>query len=147
MNNEDLLRTLGRVEKWMSMNSTARYRSAGGIRLIRRVIETDVPALLAEVERLQSIVSLSTQVLPETPDLTRPPGYFIAARDRNGNIRLNNGKGLLVAMKDVTRSDVLRWLEMATKERFRNQYEAALRLLDQEYAEGIVAGIKEREKR
>lgn len=56
--------------------------------------------------------------------------YYCAARDSEGHIRLDCGRGLLVARSAHTREDVQGWLDRATDPRFAAQYRAALALLD-----------------
>lgn len=58
--------------------------------------------------------------------------YFKAARDTEGHIRLLSGRGLMVAHKDHTRDDVQRWFDMAVNGYYREQYRAALDLIDAE---------------
>lgn len=59
---------------------------------------------------------------------------YVAARDPDGNIRLNNGFGILVARPSDTRADIERWLAFSRHPRFKRQYAAALDLLDREAA-------------
>lgn len=58
--------------------------------------------------------------------------YYCAQRDRQGNIRLNCGRGLLVAEADHTRDDVQGWFDRSKPGQYREQYRAALALLDRE---------------
>lgn len=60
--------------------------------------------------------------------------YYCAQRDDQGNIRLNGGRGALVANPDHTRADVQGWFDRSKPGRFREQYRAALALLDREAA-------------
>jgi hypothetical protein len=62
-------------------------------------------------------------------------GYYQAARDQDGHIRLAGGVGSLVAMADDTYAEIRDWRDRATNPRFIRQYEAALELLDREWAE------------
>jgi hypothetical protein len=55
--------------------------------------------------------------------------YYTARRDSEGNIRLNNGKGALVANSDHTIADVQGWLDRATEDKWKAQYRAALKLM------------------
>ena len=56
------------------------------------------------------------------PDLTEPVmadgdrALYTAARDRQGNARLQSGRGRLVATPDHTIADVQRWLDNAERE-------------------------------
>lgn len=65
--------------------------------------------------------------------------YYCARRDSAGNIRLNCGKGMLVANADHTIQDVQNWLARATEERWAAQYRAALTLLLDEAKEAVAA--------
>ncbi|RZK74745.1 MAG: hypothetical protein EOP28_02405 [Rhodococcus sp. (in: high G+C Gram-positive bacteria)] len=57
--------------------------------------------------------------------------YYCAEYDDHGGIRLNCGKGLLVALDSDTRHMVQRWHDAAKPtQRFRAQYESVLALLD-----------------
>lgn len=58
--------------------------------------------------------------------------HYCAARDSQGGIRLSGGRGLLVANADHTRRDVEGWFRMSKPGYYREQYRAALRLLDTE---------------
>jgi len=64
-------------------------------------------------------------------DLTRE--YFTAARDGEGYIRLQRGKGLVVAGPDVERSQVQGWFDRSKSGRFREQCRAALAVFDMEH--------------
>ncbi|WP_109523719.1 MULTISPECIES: hypothetical protein [Nocardia] len=55
-----------------------------------------------------------------------------AGRDVMGNIRLNDGTGLLVALKRNTRAEVQGWLDRSVNPNFSAQYAAALALFDRE---------------
>lgn len=57
---------------------------------------------------------------------------YCAARDSQGGIRLNGGYSLLVAEYGHTRADVADWFRMSKPGDYREQYRAALRLLDRE---------------
>ena len=63
--------------------------------------------------------------------------YYCARRDSAGNIRLNCGRGLLVANADHTIANVQEWIDRATQDRFRLQYEAAMKLLLEEAQEAL----------
>ena len=57
--------------------------------------------------------------------------YYCAEYDGHGGIRLNCGKGLIVALESDTRTMVQRWYDIAKPtERFRAQYQSVLALLD-----------------
>lgn len=58
--------------------------------------------------------------------------YYRAERDRDGNIRLNNGLGLLVATARNSRGDIQGWRNRAANPKFIAQYDAALELFDRE---------------
>lgn len=58
--------------------------------------------------------------------------YYCAQRDSQGHIRLNCGRGLLVANSDNTRADVQTWLDNAGNGTHAANYRAALNLFDQE---------------
>jgi hypothetical protein len=88
--------------------------------------EADAQALRALIAK--SVVYEVKQVDPQQP---KPDSYYIAARDSEGNIRLNSGKGALIANPDHTRANVQGWLDMAHG-KWRKQYEAALQLIDSE---------------
>lgn len=57
-----------------------------------------------------------------------------AGRDAKGDIRLNEGRGALVANATNTRADVQGWFDRSQPGRFRDQYAAALALFDREAA-------------
>ncbi|NKR75829.1 hypothetical protein GS492_25135 [Rhodococcus hoagii] len=58
--------------------------------------------------------------------------YYCAERDSEGNIRLNCGRGLMVANADHTRDDVQGWFDRSKPGQYREQYRAALALFDRE---------------
>lgn len=66
--------------------------------------------------------------------------YFTAERDSEGSIRLNRGRGALVALRHHSRRHVEVWLRQAVEEKWRRQYQAALDLLDREAAAAAKAG-------
>lgn len=55
--------------------------------------------------------------------------YYCAARDNQGGIRLNGGRGLLVANADHTIDDVRGWFDRSRPGAYREQYRTALRLM------------------
>lgn len=62
--------------------------------------------------------------------------YYIGARDSDGAVRMNSGRGALVMLATQTRGDVQGWYDRAEPgSRWQKQYAAALRLLDQEEAD------------
>ena len=63
--------------------------------------------------------------------------YYCARRDSEGNIRLNCGRGLLVANADHTITNVREWLSRATDPKYKAQYESALALLLEEAEEAV----------
>ncbi len=89
------------------------------------------------VERGESvddpITRVTVTILAEDVQIIGHADY-VAARDDDGNIRLNNGFGLLVARAADTRADIEGWHSRAQDVRFRRQYAAALELLDREQA-------------
>ncbi len=56
--------------------------------------------------------------------------YYCAEYDADGHIRMDCGRGVLVANAVHTRADVQEWLDRSESDRFREQYRAALALLD-----------------
>lgn len=68
----------------------------------------------------------------ERDDECASDGYYCAERDSRGDIRLNCGRGLLVATAKHTRADVQRWFDRAVSDSYREQYRAALALFDRE---------------
>ena len=58
----------------------------------------------------------------------------IAARDRFGDIRLNNGRGTLVALKNHSHDQIDEWFRTSRPGQYREQYRAALALITQENA-------------
>ncbi|MDH6284020.1 hypothetical protein [Prescottella agglutinans] len=58
--------------------------------------------------------------------------YYCAARDGEGNIRMDCGRGLLVARSEDSRATVQGWFDQSQPGRFREQYRAALTLIDRE---------------
>ena len=58
--------------------------------------------------------------------------YYCAERDSQGAIRLNCGRGLLVAWPHATRADVQGWFDKSQPGRFREQWRAALDVFDRE---------------
>ncbi|AEQ20955.1 hypothetical protein E3_0420 [Rhodococcus phage E3] len=58
--------------------------------------------------------------------------YYHAERDGVGNIRLNRGRGMLVAHANHTRADVQGWFDRSKIGQYREQYRAALALFDRE---------------
>ena len=61
--------------------------------------------------------------------------YYTAARDRDGNVRMNGGYSLMVATADHTLTDVSVWFENSRPGRYREQYRSALRLMRAEQGE------------
>ena len=65
--------------------------------------------------------------------------YYCAQRDSAGNIRLNCGRGLLVAEAACTVNDVKEWWARADRgSKWERQYQAALDLFDREAASSPV---------
>jgi len=64
---------------------------------------------------------------------TTPPDAeeleYIAARDSEGNIRLNNGKGLWIARPDDTLEVVQGWHDRTKQVKFKAQCRAVLNFL------------------
>ena len=80
---------------------------------------------------------LTTQPTPtsrENQTMTHIPtdDYYCAQRDSDGNIRLNCGRGLLIADTADTRADVQGWFDNAGSPRWAANYRSALNLFDQE---------------
>lgn len=70
---------------------------------------------------------------PEPEDDDEPgEDYYTAARDSQGGIRLSGGGGLLVANADHTQPEVLSWFHRSLPGHFREQYRAALGLMNRE---------------
>lgn len=65
--------------------------------------------------------------------------YYTAERDADGGIRLAGGRGLMVADKDNSETDVAGWFARSVPGSYREQYRAALRLLRREKGEPDVA--------
>lgn len=61
-----------------------------------------------------------------------PDGHYIVARDREGLVRLNNGKGQIVALTTHTRQDVQEWRNLVVSEHYQRIYQAVLDLFDTE---------------
>ncbi|WP_251153760.1 hypothetical protein [Cellulosimicrobium sp. Marseille-Q4280] len=74
-------------------------------------------------------------------ELTDPdPGYYVAARDEQGNIRLNCGRGTMIAGPNDSLATVSGWLANAQPwSRFAKGYAAAVDLLVAEEAAGAPA--------
>lgn len=68
--------------------------------------------------------------------------YYRAERDTQGNIRLNGGRGLLVANADHTVADVQGWFERSKPGQYHEQYRAALALFEREEQERVDANTK-----
>lgn len=60
------------------------------------------------------------------------PAWRTAVRGRDGRIRMNLGRGVLVANGDHTRDDVQGWFDRSQPGYYREQYRAALALFDRE---------------
>lgn len=72
----------------------------------------------------------------ECPQCVAVPCRCRAGRDAEGNIRLDDGRGLLVAYAEATRSVVQGWRDAAhAGTQFAARYDAALALLDREAAQ------------
>lgn len=52
----------------------------------------------------------------------------LAARDRFGDIRLNNGRGALVALQNHSHDQIDEWFRTSRPGQYREQYRAALAL-------------------
>jgi len=63
------------------------------------------------------------------------PGYYVAARDAEGHIRLRSGQGQLVARKEDTIEMVSAWIECSAPGHYRRMYEATLALMLSEQEE------------
>jgi hypothetical protein len=59
--------------------------------------------------------------------------YYIGARDSDGAVRMNGGRGALIMLAGQTRVEVQAWYDRAQPgSRWQKQYAATLRLLDDE---------------
>ena len=58
----------------------------------------------------------------------------LAARDRFGDIRLNNGRGALVALQNHSHDQIDEWFRTSRPGQYREQDRAALALITQENA-------------
>lgn len=67
--------------------------------------------------------------------------YNTAARDSIGDIRMNQGRGLLVARKSNTRAEIQAWRNLSKTPRFLAQYDAALALIDRENRAALLDDI------
>lgn len=96
--------------------------------------ESDLPAdVLAEsLADFLTEEGYRQQPLPKDAEAE----YWTAGRDSHGNIRLNRGRGRLVAHAAATREQVQGWLDHAANGLHRNRYRAALELFDREAAGG-----------
>lgn len=74
---------------------------------------------------------------------TKPtPESLTAGRNARGEICLDNGKGALIALAEHSRYQIAEWFETSRPGRFREQYRAALALLDREAAAQRAQGGK-----
>lgn len=88
-------------------------------------VRDGIRAVLARIEQDDPIESAKAET-----------EYWTAGRDKHGNIRLNQGRGLLVAEAEDTRDEVQGWVDHATPgSKWERQYQAALDLLDREAAQ------------
>lgn len=101
---------------------------------------TDDPRTLSEIHRglMRARIDAKAHLVVGAPvdAATNPDEYYIAERDSKGGIRLNRGRGLLVANADHTRRDIEGWRRLAKPgSAYERQYRAALELLDREAKE------------
>lgn len=54
MTEEQLQAIKNAAEAWRGLNSNARYRSVGGTRLVKMMMEDAVPMMIGEIQRLQN---------------------------------------------------------------------------------------------
>jgi hypothetical protein len=112
--------------------------SAHGVgRSATGVLEVEIGGSVIEahlsVDGLDALARAVTELREVVRDaqLTSPdPDYYVATRDSQGNIRLNSGRGTLVAGPDDDIDTVSGWLANAKPwSRFAKGYSAALDLL------------------
>ncbi len=96
--------------------------------------ESDLPADILAESLADFLTDEGYGKQPSTEEVGAE--YWTAGRDSHGNIRLNRGRGLLVAHATSTRDEVQVWHKNAANFLRRARYAAALALFDREASTG-----------